>query len=76
MRKGSWRGENGVWGRLACQGREVPVWRSSKKKTHGGERSSVGAGEIPLTIFGVFVLKSGLCFLVRGENCQQLYKLL
>lgn len=32
MRKGSWRGENGVWGRLACQGREVPAWRSSKKK--------------------------------------------
>lgn len=47
-----------------------------QKKTHGGERSSVGAGEIPLTIFGAFVLKSGLCFLVRGENCQQLYKLL
>lgn len=36
----------------------------------------MGAGEIPLTVLGAFVLKSGLCFLVRGENCQQLYKLL
>lgn len=58
---GSWRGENGVWGRLACQVREVPAWGSSKK-THGGERSSVGAGEIPLTAFGAFVLNLGSAF--------------